>query len=150
LSWKIFFGPAKSRSILNGIKFNNDGGLRMKLRTVVAAALCIGLACGIMGAQAYAQGAKVTVYNPMGTPPPIQMRAMAPRLDTIDGKTIYLINTGFPNSGPFMQVMSEWFRDNHPSVKVEIRGSQGMENISQAVRDDIVANADAVLFGLGH
>jgi len=121
----------------------------MKLRAAVVAALCIGLVCGIAGVQAYAQG-QITVYNPMGTPPPIKMRPMAPRLDTINGKTIFLINTGFPNSGPFMEVMREWFKENHPSVNIEIRGSMGMENISDAVREEIREKADAVLFGLGH
>jgi hypothetical protein len=52
----------------------------MKLHMVVVAALCIGLVCGIAGAQVYAQGTQITVYNPMGMPPPIQMKAMAPRL----------------------------------------------------------------------
>jgi len=122
----------------------------MKLRMAAIAALCISLVCGIAVTQGYAQAAKITVYNPMGTPPPIQMKAMAPRLDTLDGKTIYLINTGFPNSGPFMQVVRDWFTANYPKTKVEIRNSQGMGNISQAVRDEIQKNANAVLFGLGH
>jgi hypothetical protein len=87
----------------------------------------------------------------MGTPPPIEMREMAPRLDTINGKTIYLVNTGFPNSGPFMEVMREWFRDNHPTVNVVVIGSGGgMSNISPAVRQELSEKADAVLFGLGH
>jgi len=122
----------------------------MKLRTAVIAALCIGLVCGIAGAQAYAQGARVTVYNPMGTPPPIQMKAMAPRLDTLDGKTIYLVNTGFPNSDNYMAVLQEWFKDNHPKTNTVIIRSQGMGNLTEASREEIKAKADAVLFGLGH
>ena len=122
----------------------------MKLRTAVIAALCIGLVCGIAGAQAYAQGARVTVYNPMGTPPPIQMKAMAPRLDTLDGKTIYLVNTGFPNSDNYMAVLQEWFKDNHPKTNTVIIRSQGMWNLTEASREEIKAKADAVLFGLGH
>ena len=121
----------------------------MKLRTVVVAALCIGLVCGIAVTQGYAQAAKVTVYNPMGTPPPIKMKAMAPRLDKLNGKTIYLVNTGFPNSGPFMQVMSEWFKDNHPEVNIVIK-SAGMDNLPPALKQEIGEKADAALFGLGH
>ena len=121
----------------------------MKLRTAVVAALCIGLVCGIAGTQAFAQGGKITVLNPMGTPPPIQMRAMAPRLDTIDGKTIYLVNTGFPNSDNFMAVLQEWFKDNNPKTNtVVIRAS--MENLQPAQWDEIKDKADAVIFGLGH
>ena len=121
----------------------------MKLRIAVVATLCIGLVCGIAGAQAYAQGARVTVLNPMGTPPPIQMRAMAPRLDTLDGKTIYLVNTGFPNSDNFMAVLQEWFKDNQPKTNtVVLRAS--MESLQPAQWEEIKDKADAVIFGLGH
>ena len=85
----------------------------------------------------------------MGTPPPIQMRAMAPRLNTIDGKTIYLVNTGFPNSDNFMAVLQEWFKDNHPKTNtVVLRAS--MESLMPAQWEEIKDKADAVIFGLGH
>ena len=122
----------------------------MKLRMAVVAALCISLICGIAATSGYAQAAKVTVYNPMGTPPPIEMKAMAPRLDTLDGKTVFLINTGFPNSLPFMHVVAEWFATNYPKTKTEIRSSSGMGSLSPALREEIKGNANAVLFGLGH
>ena len=121
----------------------------MKLRTTVVTSLCIGLICGIAAVQGYAQGGRITVLNPMGTPPPIQMRAMAPRLDTIDGKTIYLVNTGFPNSDNFMAVLQEWFKDNHPKTNTVILNA-GMENLQPAQWEQIKEKADAVIFGLGH
>ena len=121
----------------------------MKLRIAVVAALCVSLICGIAVTQGYAQGARVTVYNPMGTPPPIEMKRMADRLDTLDGKTIYLVNTGFPNSGPFMQVVSEWFKEHYPKTTTVVR-SMGMSAMPATLREDIKENADAVLFGLGH
>ena len=121
----------------------------MKLRIAVVATLCIGLVCGIAGMQAYAQGARITVLNPMGTPPPIQMRAMAPRLNTLEGKTIYLVNTGFPNSDNFMAVLQEWFKDNHPKTNtVVLRAS--MESLSAAQWEEVKDKADAVIYGLGH
>ena len=121
----------------------------MKLRMAVTAALCIGLVCGIAVTQGYAQGGKITVYNPMGTPPPIKMKAMAPRLDTLDGKTIYLVVTGFPNSDNFMAVMQEWFKENHPKVNTVIR-SMGMSNMPADLKAEIKEKADAIFFGLGH
>ena len=121
----------------------------MKFRRAVIAALCIGLVCGIAVTRGYAQGAKITVYNPMGTPPPIQMRAMAPRLDTLDGKTIYLVNTGFPNSDNFMTVLQEWFKDNHPKTSTVIFRAS-MENLQPAQWEEIQEKADAVIFGIGH
>ena len=32
----------------------------------------------------------ITVLNPLGTPPPIKLKSMAPRLDRMEGKTIYI------------------------------------------------------------
>jgi len=118
----------------------------MNLRLAVFAALCVVLVCGIAGTQGYAQS-QITVYNPMGTPPPFPVKAMAPRLDRIDGKTIYLVNTGFPNSGPFMEVMKEWFADNHPKVNAVVVTSM---NMTPALRTELTEKADAVFFGLGH
>ena len=123
----------------------------MKIRKAVIAALCVGLVCGIAVTQGFAQGGKVTVYNPMGTPPPIQLKSMAPRLDTLDGKTIFLISTGFPNSPEFMDVMVEWFKDNHPKTNT-VRVTTGMSyplaaNIKERIREE---GGDAVFFGLGH
>jgi len=123
----------------------------MKIRKAVIAALCVGLVCGIAVTQGFAQGGKVTVYNPMGTPPPIQLKSMAPRLDTLDGKTIFLISTGFPNSPEFMDVMVEWFKDNYPKTTT-VRVTTGMSyplaaNIKTRIKEE---GGDAVFFGLGH
>ena len=117
----------------------------MKLRMAVAATLCIGLICGIASTQGYAQGAQITVYNPMGEPPPIKMKAMAPRLDTLDGKTIYFLSSGFPNSGNFLEVMKEWFADNHPKVNIIVPPA-GLPELRNEIRE----KGDAVFFAVGH
>jgi len=119
----------------------------MKLRMAAVAALCISLVCGIAAAQGYAQGSRITVYNPMGTPPPIQMKAMAPRLDTLDGKTIYLLSSGFPNSDNFLLVLKEWFADNHPKTSIVVSTAMGM---SAAMKAEINEKGDAVLIAVGH
>jgi hypothetical protein len=42
--------------------------------------------------------AKIETLNPRGTPPAITPVPLAPRLTTIEGKTIYLISDGFPGA----------------------------------------------------
>jgi short-subunit dehydrogenase involved in D-alanine esterification of teichoic acids len=74
------------------------------------------------------------------------MKAMAPRLDTIDGKTIYIVTSGFPNSDNFMAVMKEWFADNHPTVNFVISNAM----LSAAMRAEIKEKADAAFFAVGH
>ncbi len=39
-----------------------------------------------------AGGTKLVAFNPKGTPPSIQLIPMAPRLSTLDGKTVYLVD----------------------------------------------------------
>jgi hypothetical protein len=53
------------------------------------------LAAFIFSSTLLAQEARFAVLNPRGTQPPIRLVPMAPRLDTLDGKTIYIVNVGF-------------------------------------------------------
>ena len=41
---------------------------------------------------------KLTVLNPLGQPPAITRVPMAPRLDTLAGKTIYIVDIGFTDT----------------------------------------------------
>ena len=124
----------------------------MKLRGKFAAFFFISMISCIliMGSQASAAtDGKITVLNPLGTPPPIEVKQMAPRLDTLDGKTIYLINTGFPNSGRLLEEMGNWFKANYPKTKM-VMSRAGMDNIPQSVMAEIKEKADAVILGVGH
>ena len=135
----------------------------MKLRMAVIAVLCIGLFCSFqsMSDQVYAQGKKaasaepqmlnITVLNPMGTPPPIQLKPQAPRLDTLDGKTIYFVNTGYIGTDRLMEVMSDWFKANYPKTNVVVkRSAGGMTNVDKDLWAEIGQKGDAAIVGLGH
>jgi hypothetical protein len=131
----------------------------MKLRITVIAVLCIGLFCSVstLGTRVYAQGnravvmPKITVLNPMGTPPPIQAKQMAPRLNTLDGKTIYFVNTGYIGTDRLMAVMSDWFKANYPKTNIVIkRSAGGMTGVDKALWAEIGEKGDAVIIGLGH
>ena len=130
----------------------------MKLRTTITAILCIGLISSVaiqvnqvsaQAAPADPQMPEITVLNPMGTPPPIEAKQMAPRLDTLDGKTIYFVNTGYIGTDRLMEVMTDWFKANYPKTNIAMaRGS--MTNISPAVMEEIGEKGDAAIIGLGH
>jgi hypothetical protein len=137
----------------------------MNLRIAVIAVLCIGLCCfsfSTLSNQAYAQSRnaapvnkvvmpQMTVLNPMGTPPPIQLKPQAPRLDTLDGKTIYFVNTGYMGTDRLMDVMSDWFKANYPKTNVVIRRSRGgMTNVDKDLWAEIGQKGDAAIVGLGH
>ena len=123
----------------------------MKLHKTIITFLCVGLvSCFLMGSQvSAATEGKITVLNPLGTPPPIETKQMAPRLDSLDGKTIYMINTGFPNSGRLLEELGNWFKANYPNINI-VMARGGMTNIPQNVMTEISEKGDAVILGVGH
>ncbi len=139
----------------------------MKLPIAVITVLCIGLVCSVslQSNQTYAQGKsaaaanrpvvmpKITVLNPMGTPPPITLVPQAPRLSTLDGKTIYFINTGYIGTDRLMSVMMDWFRANYPKTNIVYKDNKsgaGLAEISKALWTEISEKGDASIVGLGH
>ncbi len=71
---------------------------------------------------------KLRVLNP--TPPNrmVDRVPLTPRLDTLEGKTIFLVDIGWggPQAAPSIYAeMKAWFAQNMPSVKVEIRTIKG-------------------------
>ena len=79
----------------------------------------------------------------------VQSWNMAPRLDSLNGKTVYLVNQGFGGSDLFMEQFQAWFAENMPSVKTEmIRWREPFEDDPDA-SEVIRANADAAILGAG-
>ena len=116
--------------------------------------LCLGLFSSFPTMNNQVQAAStetLTVLNPMGTPPAIQAKQMAPRLDTLDGKTIYFVNTGYIGTDRLMDVMSDWFKTNYPKTNIVIkRSSGGMTGVDKALWAEIGEKGDAAIIGLGH
>jgi hypothetical protein len=140
---------------------------RMKLRIAGITVLCLSLvfSVSLLSGQAYAKDKKaasagkpvvmpkITVYNPMGTPPPITLKPQAPRLNTLDGKTIYLLNTGYIGTDRLMAVMSDWFKANYPKTNIVLKDNRsgvGLSDINKALEAEIAEKADAAIVGLGH
>jgi hypothetical protein len=97
-------------------------------------------------------GAQATsVLNPVGFPPKINPKPMAKRLDSLDGKTIYLVDPRFDDSGLFLRQVQDWFAEHMPSVKTKL-----VEMSSVYTKDDpktwetIKANGDGAIIGVGH
>ncbi len=126
----------------------------MKLRTAVIAILCIGLLCCLAFAQGKKASAgpampKITVLSPLGTPPPVTVKPMAEPLSTLDGKTLYLVNTGFVNTERLMEEFKKWFQANYPKTTI-VDQRTGMSNLTPALKKELGEKADAVIFALGH
>jgi hypothetical protein len=95
---------------------------------------------------------KITVLSPKGQPPPIQLKSMAPRLDTLDGKTVYLVNDGYLGTDILLGEMQAWFKANMPEVTTvyKRKGGGGFTAEDPELWAEIKEKADAVVMGMGH
>jgi hypothetical protein len=58
----------------------------------------------------------ITVFNPLGQPPPLALLPLAPRLDTLKGKTIYVVDTKFPASKTFYEEFVRILKEKYPDT----------------------------------
>lgn len=94
---------------------------------------------------------KITGVNPKGTPPSIQLFPMAPRLSSLDGKTIYLIDTGFQGGDLLLQQMQVWFQKNMPTVKTVYKRKAGVYfEDDPPLWQEIKAHGNAAIMAIGH
>ena len=84
-----------------------------------------GIAMACAGTLAAADQPLYTVLNPTGNPPPIQLRAMAPRPASLSGKTMYLVDETFDGGDKFLQAMQAWMAVHMPDVKTVYRAKKG-------------------------
>jgi hypothetical protein len=85
--------------------------------------------------------------QPSGAVVPVRM---APRLKSLNGKTVYLVDTGFAGSHDFMNEVNGWFARNRPEVKTVVKKKQGsIFTDDPDLWVEIKAKGDAVIFGVG-
>jgi hypothetical protein len=94
---------------------------------------------------------KLAVLNPVGYPPKVTPKQPAPRLESLDGKVVYLVDCRFDDSIELLKQVQAWFADHMPTVETRLVSLNNMYS-----RDDpqtwemIKANGDAAILGVGH
>ncbi|MBZ5694125.1 MAG: hypothetical protein LAN36_02060 [Acidobacteriia bacterium] len=102
-------------------------------------------------AKASAAEPRIEGLNPKGTPPPIQLIPMAPRLGSLDGKTVYLVDTGFEGGGFLLNQIQLWFNRNMPSVTVVFKRKAGpYAEDDPALWKEIKEKGHAAIMAIGH
>ena len=103
--------------------------MKRLITAAVVALLCLGFFCACSDmedkdrvpvpndqTQAAPAEEKITVLNPLGTPPPLKLKPMAPRLDRMEGKTIYIVNDGYPGSGIMLKELTAVCKEKFPNT----------------------------------
>ncbi len=132
----------------------------MKLRPLLSICLLAVAAlilAGIAPAQAEREAAAsedylITVLNPAITEKFAERVSLTPRLDTLEGKTIYLVDMnyeGFGHTAVFYKIQ-EWFAENMPGVKTILKLKSGSYiSDDPALWKEIASNGgDGVIMGI--
>jgi hypothetical protein len=95
--------------------------------------------------------ATVHALSPVGFPPTVRRKPLAPRLDSIDGKTIYLVDCRFDDSDVFLKQMQAWFAEHRPAVKTVFKPISSVYlKDDPATWEEIRASGHAAVVGVGH
>jgi hypothetical protein len=96
-----------------------------------------------------AMAQRLTVHDPRGYPPKVVGKRLAPRLSSLDGKTIYLVDCLFDNSDVFVDQLRQWFGEHLPAVDVRTIKPKETWADDQEMRATIAAGGDGAILGIG-
>jgi hypothetical protein len=122
--------------------------MRSKAVYILAVTLMAAFATSYIGA---ADEAKITVMNPRGVKPEIRKIPMAIRPATLDGKTVYIVDTKYANTKPFVNELFAALKSKYPSTNWVLRNKLGgyMDDDPNLWAEIKEKNAAAIVL-LGH
>lgn len=92
---------------------------------------------------------KLTVLDPTGLPPKVTGRGLAPPLEALTGKTVFLVDVGFENSDAFMTQLQGWFREHKPDIRTSVVRWRNQHAPDPDLCNRIRAEGDAAILGVG-
>ena len=108
-----------------------------------AASLCV--------STSEAQEPKISVFNPLGQPPAIARVPMAPRLDTLEGKTIYIVDINFTDTHQFFTEMQKLLSERYPKTTWIVRTKIGTYfDDDPKLWEEIKEKGHGMIMGVGH
>ena len=119
---------------------------KLVLKTVSLLAMVLALAC-----ISQAEETKIRVFNPLGQPPPIKRVPMAPRINDLKGKTIYIVDIGFSGTHQFLTELQDILKARYPDTKWVLRDKIGTYfNDDPKLWAEIKEKGDGMIMGVGH
>ena len=98
-----------------------------------------------------AQESEITVLNPLGQPPAIVRVPMAPRNDSLEGKTIYIVDIGFTDTHQLFTEMQDLLSEKYPQTTWIVRTKKGTYfNDDPELWSEIKEKGHGMIMGVGH
>lgn len=91
----------------------------------------------------------VTVHDPRGYAPKVTGKPLAPRLEALDGRNVYLVDCLFDNSDAFIAQLRSWFSEHLPAVKTPVITPRESWVDDPDMRAAIESDGDAAILGVG-
>lgn len=94
---------------------------------------------------------QLTVHNPVGYPPKVSRKQPAPRPTSLDGKTVYLVDSRFDDSIELLKQVQAWFAEKMPGVKTDLRSMASYYGKDDPeLWNEIKAAGGVAIIGVGH
>jgi hypothetical protein len=92
---------------------------------------------------------RLTVHNPIGYPPKVVGKRLASRPQSLEGKTLYLVDCLFDNSEAFMDQLRRWFAEHLPAVNTRMIKPRESWVDDPGMRTKVATDGDAAILGVG-
>jgi len=118
---------------------------------IFAPLLAVFLAVPVFFGISPAQEPKITVFNPIGQPPSIARVPMAPRLNSLDGKTIYIVDINFTDTHQLFTEMQNLLSQKYPKTTWVVRTKIGTYfDDDKNLWAEIKEKGHGMIMGVGH
>jgi hypothetical protein len=91
----------------------------------------------------------LTVHDPRGYPPEVTGKPLAPRLQSLDGKVVYLVDCLFDNSDVFVEQLQAWIGEHMPDVRTRVIKPRESWVEDPEMCEQIAEDGDAAILGVG-
>jgi len=121
-------------------------------KCLLVAAFLIVTVIAAMSAACTSGSEMITVLNPAVSEGLAERVSLASRLDTLEGKTVYLVDMNYEGIGgtPVMKEMQTWFTENMPGVNAIYRLKKGnyVADDPELWKEISEKGGDAVIMGV--
>ncbi len=94
---------------------------------------------------------KMSVINPVGQLPSLDQSPMAPRLDSLEGKTVYIVSLTWPYTHQFNEELEKVLRERFPdTIFVLKKKNGGYAEDDPRLWGEIQERGQAAILGVGH